>query len=61
MNVIINFGIPQRIKTDKRNSFSINNARSSKSKLNVTQFGRICEDLEIELLCNSNPLYKQNA
>ena len=61
MNVIINFGIPQRIKTDKRNSFSINNARSSKSKLNVTQFGRICEDLEIELLCNSNPLFKPNA
>ena len=61
MNVIINFGMPQRIKTDKRNSFSINNARSSKSKLNVTQFGRICEDLEIELLCNSNPLFKPNA
>ena len=61
MNVIINFGMPQRIKTDKRNSFSINNARSSKSKLNVTQFGRICENLEIELLCNSNPLFKPNA
>ena len=61
MNVIINFGMPQRIKTDKRNSFSINNARSSKSKLNVTQFGRICEDLGIELICNSNPLFKPNA
>ena len=61
MNVIINFGMHQRIKTDKRNSFSINNARSSKSKLNVTQFGRICENLEIELLCNSNPLFKPNA
>ena len=61
MNMIINFGIPKRIKTDKRNSFSINNAKSSKSKLNITQFGRICEDLEIELLCNSNPLFKPNA
>ena len=61
MNMIVNFGIPEKIKTDKRNSFSINNARSSKSKLNVTQFGRICEDLEIELLCNSNPLFKPNA
>ena len=45
MNMIINFGMPKEIKTDKRNSFSINNAKSSKSKLNVTQFGRICEDL----------------
>ena len=61
MNMIINFGIPKRIKTDKRNSFSVNNAKSSKSKLNITQFGRICEDLEIELLCNSNPLFKPNA
>ena len=61
MNMIINFGIPQSIKTDKRNSFSINNAKSSKTKLNLTQFGRICEDLEIELSCNSNPLFKPNA
>lgn len=61
MNMIINFGIPEKIKTDKRNSFSINNAKSSKSKLNVTQFGRICEDLEIQLSCNSNPLFKPNA
>ena len=61
MNMIINFGIPKRIKTDRRNSFSINNAKSSKSKLNITQFGRICEDLEIELLCSSNPLFKPNA
>ena len=61
MNIIINFGIPQKIKTDKRNSFSINNAKSSKSKLNVTQFKRICEDLEINLVCNSDPLFKPNV
>ncbi len=61
MNMIINFGIPKKIKTDKRNSFSVNNAKSSKSKLNVTQFGRICEDLNIELSCSSNPLFKPNA
>ena len=61
MNMIIKFGIPKKIKTDKRNSFSINNAKSSKSKLNVTQFGRICEDLGIELSCSSNPLFKPNA
>lgn len=61
MNMIINYGIPEKIKTDKRNSFSINNAKSSKSKLNLTQFGRICEDLEINLVCNSNPLFKPNV
>lgn len=61
MNTIINYGIPERIRTDKRNSFSINSARSSKTKLNLTQFGRICEDLEIKLKCNSNPLFKPNA
>ena len=61
MNIIINFGIPAKIKTDKRNSFSINNAKSSKSKLNVTQFKRICEDLEINLVCSSDPLFKPNV
>ena len=61
MNTIINYGIPEGIRTDKRNSFSINSARSSKTKLNITQFGRICEDLEIKLKCNSNPLFKPNA
>lgn len=61
MNMIISYGIPEKIKTDKRNSFSINNAKSSKSKLNVTQFGRICEDLEINLVCCSNPLFKPNV
>lgn len=61
MNMIINFGIPKTIRTDKRNSFSINNAKSSKSKLNVTQFGRICEELNINLICSSNPLFKPNA
>lgn len=61
MGMIINYGIPNKIKTDKRNSFSINNARSSKSKLNLTQFGRICEDLEISLSCSSDPLFKPNV
>ena len=61
MDTILNHGIPHKIKTDKRNSFSINNARSSKTKLNTTQFGRMCEDLNITLLCSSNPLFKPNA
>ena len=61
INMIVNFGIPEKIKTDKRSSFSINNAKSNKSKLNVTQFKRICEDLEINLVCSSDPLFKPNA
>lgn len=61
MNIILMYGIPKKIKTDKRSSFSVNNARSSKSKLNVTQFRRICEELEINLQCNSNPLFKPNV
>ena len=61
MNMILNFGIPAKIKTDKRNSFSINNTKSAKSKLNVTQFKRICEDLEINLVCSSDPLFKPNV
>ena len=61
MHMIKNFGIPAKIKTDKRNSFSVNNAKSSKSNLNVTQFKRICEDLEINLICNSDPLFKPNV
>ena len=61
MFMILNNGLPQLIRTDKRNSFSINNAKSTKTKLNLTQFGRICEDLEITLKCNSNPLFKPNA
>lgn len=61
MGIIVNYGIPNKIKTDKRNSFSANNARSSKTKLNLTQFGRMCEDLEINLACSSDPLFKPNV
>lgn len=55
------YGFPKKIKTDRRNSFSINNTKSSKSGLNVTQFKRICEDLEIDLVCDSNPEFKPNV
>ena len=61
MNMILCCGIPNKIKTDKRNSFSVNNVRSSKIKLNLTQFGRICEDLEITLSCCSDSLFKPNV
>lgn len=48
MNIIIKYGIPKKIKTDKRGTFSINNAKIQ-SNLNTTQFGRICKELEITL------------
>lgn len=60
-NMIIDYGIPEKIRTDKRNSFSNNNAKSSKTKQKTTQFGRMCEDLNINLMCSSNPLFKPNA
>lgn len=43
-NMIINYGIPKRIKTDNRNSFS-----NQENKVNTTQFGIICNMLGIEL------------
>ena len=60
MNMLINYGIPKKIKTDKRGTFSVNNAKT-KSKLNTTQFGRICNDLEIVLKTSSDPLFKPNV
>lgn len=54
------YGIPKKIKTDKRGTFSINNVKT-KSKLNTTQFGRICEELEIHLSSSSDPLFKPNV
>lgn len=53
-------GIPKKIKTDKRGTFSINNVKT-KSNLNTTQFGRICEELEIYLSSSSDPLFKPNV
>lgn len=61
MNTILNYGIPKSIKTDRRGSFSINNAKYQKSNLNTTQFGRICRELSISLFSNSNPVFKPNA
>lgn len=60
MNILLNHGIPKKIKTDKRGTFSINNVKT-KSKLNTTQFGRICEELEIYLSSSSDPLFKPNV
>lgn len=58
-NIIMIYGIPKKIKTDKRGSFSANN--NFKSTFNTTQFGRVCNVLDIELDSNSNPLFKPNV
>lgn len=47
-NIIINYGIPFKIKTDNRNSFS-----NSKNKVDTTQFGSICNELGISLVTTS--------
>ena len=55
-NMIINHGIPKRIKTDNRNSFSNQN-----NKVDTTQFGVICNTLGIELITTSIPTSKSNV
>lgn len=59
INIILNYGIPKLIRTDKRGSFSANN--NKKSKFNTTQFGMVCDELNIELETSSNPLFKPNV
>ena len=54
--MIINYGIPLRIKTDNRNSFS-----NDKNKVDTTQFGVICEALNIELVTTSVSTAKANV
>ena len=55
-NMIVNYGIPKRIKTDKRNSFSNQN-----NKVDTTQFGIICNMLDIELVTTSVSTAKANV
>ena len=60
MEIIIKHGIPKKIKTDRRGTFSINSVKIQ-SKLNTTQFGRICQYLGIILKSSSDPLFKPNV
>ncbi len=55
-NMIINYGIPKRIKTDNRNSFS-----NQENKVDTTQFGIICNTLGIELITTSISTAKANV
>ena len=55
-NIIINYGIPEKIKADNRNSFSNN-----KNKVDTTQFGMICDILNINLVTTSVATAKSNV
>ena len=55
-NIIINYGIPLKIKTDNRNSFS-----NGKNKVDTTQFGSICNELGISLVTTSIATSKSNV
>ena len=55
-NIIINYGIPEKIKTDNRNSFSNQNSNTES-----TQFGIICNMLKINLVTTSISTAKANV
>ena len=60
-NMIINYGIPQKIKADNRSTFSANNAKSKEKKVFMTQFGKVCERLDIVLHTTSVSTAKANV
>ena len=55
-NMILNYGIPKKIKTDNRNSFS-----NRENKTDTTHFGIICNTLDIELVTTSASTAKANV
>lgn len=59
-NIIINYGIPDKIKADNRSSFSANNVKDKLKKHFMTQFGKVCERLGIALYTTSVPTAKAN-
>lgn len=61
MNMLLLYGVPAGIRTDKRGCFNVNNAKCGKSKINLTQFETICRDLEIDLKSSSNAIFKPNV
>jgi hypothetical protein len=60
-NLIINYGIPAKIKADNRSSFSANNAKNKEKKVFLTQFGKVCERLNIVLYTTSVATQKSNV
>ena len=60
-HIIINYGIPAKIKADNRSSFSANNAKNKEKKVFLTQFGKACEELNIVLETTSISTAKANV
>lgn len=60
-NLIINYGIPVKIKADNRSTFSANNAKDKEKKGFMTQFGKVCERLDIVLHTTSISTAKANV
>lgn len=60
-NIIINYGIPAKIKADNRSTFSANNAKEKDKKVFMTQFGKVCERLDIVLHTTSVSTAKANV
>ncbi len=58
-HIIINYGIPAKIKADNRSTFTANNAKLKEKAL--TQFGKICEELNIVLHTTSVSTTKANV
>ena len=48
-HIIINYGIPVKIKADNRSTFSANKTKGKDKKTFLTQFGKTCERLGIAL------------
>lgn len=60
-HIVINYGMPAKIKADNRSTFSANNAKNKDKKLFMTQFGKICEELNIVLETTSIATAKANV
>lgn len=60
-HIIINYGIPAKIKADNRSTFSANNAKVKEKKTFMTQFGKVCERLNIVLHTTSVSTAKANV
>ena len=60
-HIIINYGIPAKIKADNRSTFSANNAKDKDKKNFLTQFGKTCERLNIVLETTSVSTAKANV
>lgn len=60
-HIIINYGIPAKIKADNRSTFSANNIKEKAKKTFMTQFGKVCERLGIVLHTTSVSTAKANV